>query len=133
MSGPTEDDPTRPLPYAKRPCTACPWRIDARPGRFPAERWAALVATVDSGTGSAPLGAPFFACHTTPEGREQLCAGWLAQEGHGHVGIRVAVLQGRLPGEVLKPGEHWPALHATFGAAVTHDLGWPAPPDRRDD
>jgi hypothetical protein len=112
------------LPYVKRPCTACPWRLDAQPGRFAADRWAAMADTVASpATGSAPLDAPFFTCHLSAEGREQLCAGWLAQEGAGHVGVRVAVLQERLPAEALAAGDDWPALHPTFVAAAGHDLG----------
>lgn len=112
------------MKHLKRPCDACPWRKDAVPGRFTEERWAALVATSDTGRGSAGLGDPLFACHKTEEGAERACAGWLAQEGGGHIAVRVAVVQGHLPVEALTPGKDWPELHETFAQAAAHDLGY---------
>lgn len=110
------------LPRVNRPCDECPWRADARPGRFTAERWAALADTADVGSGSAPMGAPMFACHKTGEGRDRACAG-LAVEGAGHVGVRLAVIVGWLPSLSLTPGEGWPSLHPSLAAAAAHDLG----------
>ncbi|KQW13723.1 hypothetical protein ASD08_30910 [Streptomyces sp. Root369] len=55
-----------------------------------------------------------FACHKTREGREKACAGWLASVGREHVGVRVAVAQGRLPASALTPGAGWPRLFTSF-------------------
>lgn len=103
-----------PLPHAKRPCGECPWRTDQPVGRFPPERYAALRNTVAGPEGSAPLDAPVFACHKSEQGRDLACAGWLAVEGHDHVGMRLAVALGRVSAEALSPGESWPQLYDTF-------------------
>ncbi len=55
-----------------------------------------------------------FACHRAPEGGEYACAGWLAAVGHHHLGVRVAVITGRLDPAALEPGEDWPALFETY-------------------
>ncbi len=55
-----------------------------------------------------------FACHKSPEGREEACAGWLAVCGIEHLGVRLAVLTSRLEPEDLRPGKDWPALFASY-------------------
>ena len=55
-----------------------------------------------------------FACHKTAEGKEQACAGWLAVAGVEHIGIRLAIAQGRLDPAVLSPGDGWPELFGSF-------------------
>lgn len=115
------------LRHPKRPCTECPFRLDAPLGHFPACRYEALRNTSTAPDGSNPgLGAPLFACHATPEGRETACAGWLAVEGVDHVMVRLAVAQCRLDADALVPGPDWPELYPSFlamaaanGAAVT--------------
>jgi hypothetical protein len=57
-----------------------------------------------------------FACHKTAQHEERPCAGWLAVEGRDHIGVRIAVLQGRLVPEVLEAGQGWPELFASFAA-----------------
>lgn len=112
------------LARVRRPCDECPWRADARPGRFERARWDALRASAhDERAGSAPLGAPLFACHKTAEGGERACAGWLAVEGSGHVTVRLAVVTGALPADALAPGPDWPPLFDTLEQARAHDLG----------
>jgi hypothetical protein len=111
------------LRHPASPCGECPWRLDQPAGRFPPERYEALANTCGSrATGSAPLDAPLFACHKTPEGRETACAGWLAVEGADHVGVRLAVVTGRLDAAALEPGDDWPALYPTF-ADMAHANG----------
>lgn len=102
------------LRRALRPCGECPWRRDQPAGRFPPERYEELRGTSATPAGSAPLGAPMFACHKTAEGREIACAGWLAVEGHGHVGVRLAVATGRLDPVALTPAPGWPGLYDTY-------------------
>jgi hypothetical protein len=96
------------------PCAECPFRCDTQPGQFPACRYDALRETAGSPGSEVPLGAPFFACHKSPEGADEVCAGWLAACGIEHLGVRMAVLTGRLEPEHLRPGEGWPELFATY-------------------
>lgn len=103
--------------YAARPCAptpdgdpGCPWRRDQPPGAFPAERYEALRCTSAGPDGSAPLGAPLFACHKTAEGKEIACAGWLAVEGLGHVTVRLALAQDELSPDAVEPQPGWPDL-----------------------
>lgn len=103
-----------PLPRRRHPCRECPFRRDTEPGMFPACRYEALAETAGERGAEAPLGAPFFACHKSPEGREEVCAGWLAVCGAEHLGVRVAVLAGRLEPEGLQPGEGWPGLFGSY-------------------
>lgn len=102
------------LPYRRYPCRECPFRRDVEPGQFTAERFTALADTVGRPGAEAHLGAPMFACHKTPEGKEQACAGWLAVCGSEHIGVRVAVAWGELPAESLAPGDGWPELFTTY-------------------
>lgn len=107
----------------KRPCDECPWRVDAEPGRFAPERWAALAASSADERGFGPeYGNPLFACHKTPEGEERACAGWLAREGANHPTVRLAVLLGDVPACALDPGEGWPDLHPDFQTTRAHDM-----------
>jgi hypothetical protein len=55
-----------------------------------------------------------FACHLSTEGRDIACAGWLAVCGVEHIGVRMAVLTGRLEPEDLRPGDGWPELFGTY-------------------
>ena len=105
----------REVPRRRAPCRECPWRLDAEPGQFPAERYEALRDTSGERGREAPLGAPMFACHKSPCGAEMACAGWLAVEGGDHLGVRLAVIAGRLDPAALAPGADWPALHRSYG------------------
>ncbi|GBF17407.1 hypothetical protein Br6_04813 [Rhodococcus sp. Br-6] len=102
------------VPHRRRPCAECPWRRDVPAGKFTSERYDALAATSGGPGCEAPVSAPMFACHKTAEGAEQACAGWLAVAGGDHLGVRVAVIQGRLDPAVLEPGEAWPPLFGSF-------------------
>ena len=102
------------LPHRRYPCRECPFRRDTEPGQFPACRYQALQDTAGRPGHEAPLGAPLFACHKSPDGREEACAGWLAVAGYDHLGVRLAVAMGRLPGAALMPGEDWPELFGSY-------------------
>lgn len=107
--------------HIKRPCDECPWRIDAEPGRFEAERWEALAASSHDGHFGPQITDPMFACHKTPDGKERACAGWLAVEGANHPRIRLGVMTGEVPECALSPQEGWPALHPDFATTRAHD------------
>lgn len=102
------------LPHRDRPCANCPWRTDSPPGEFPPERYEALRVTAGRRGAEAALGAPLFACHKSTDGHDRVCAGWLATCGMEHLGIRYAVVIGRLPVEALQPGADWPELFESY-------------------
>ena len=102
------------IPHRRYPCANCPWRRDTPAGEFTAERYEALRATAGQPGGEAPIGAPLFACHKSVEGSEEVCAGWLAVAGGEHLGVRLAVIQGRLPGSALTPSTGWPDLFDNY-------------------
>lgn len=79
-----------------------------------AERFELLRNTVEGPDGSAPIGAPLFACHLTPPDVPSACAGWLAVEGAGHVGVRLAVVGDQLDPAALRPAPGWPDLYESF-------------------
>ena len=111
------------MKHVKRPCDECPFRVDADPGRFSPERWAALTASSADERGMGPeFGAPLFACHKTPEGGERACAGWLVAEGLNHPGVRMSLMTGSLPPDAVEPKADWPELHATFHDTMHHDM-----------
>lgn len=102
------------LPRRRYPCAECPFRRDTMPGQFPACRYEALQATAGKPGAEVPIGAPLFACHKSPEGREEACAGWLAVCGVEHLGVRIAVLAGRIEPENLRPPGGWPELYESY-------------------
>lgn len=105
-----------PLPYRRRPCGNCPFRTDAPPGEFSAGRFRLLRASAGRPGSEAPIGAPVFACHKSSDGHDQACAGWLVTCGHDHLGIRLAVIERRLPATALIPGADWPSLYRDYEA-----------------
>ena len=62
------------------------------------------------------MDAPMFGCHKGEPGTnaDLACAGWLAVAGEDHIGIRLAVVMGRLQPEDLRPGDGWPDLYASY-------------------
>lgn len=108
------------LPHRKAPCNECPWRRDAQPGKFSAERYDALSATSHQPQISGlpdVFAQPMFGCHKgqpgTPDA-DLACAGWLAVDGTQHIGVRLALIQGRLPADVIDPKPGWPALYDSY-------------------
>ena len=79
-------------------CDECPWRTDVPAGKFPPERYAALANTCLQGWPPRPI----FACHKTPEGREQACVGYLMLNGENNIAVRIAASTGRLDFGALK-------------------------------
>lgn len=98
----------------KRPCEECPWRRDTPPGQFPAERYEALRNTSGSRGNEVAFDAPMFGCHKSADGNEIACAGWLAVVGYEHLGVRLALMDHRLPPEAMSPGEDWPDLFDSY-------------------
>lgn len=84
------------------------------------ERFQELAATSGTPGDEVPAQGPLFACHKSDQDNSAACAGWLASVGHEHIGVRIAVAQGRLDAAALQPGEDWPELHPTFADMVAH-------------
>lgn len=107
------------FPRTSKPCPSCPWRVDQTAADIPhfsIDLAEGLVETSPDARGFGPgFQNKMFACHRSPEGEEFACAGWLAMVGHAHPRVRVAVMEGRLPVAALRPGNHWPELHETYG------------------
>ncbi|WP_208450526.1 DUF6283 family protein [Burkholderia ambifaria] len=106
------------MKIAARPCASCPWRVD-QDGRnipnFDLPLAEALASTCPDARDMGPdFGAAMFACHQSTIGGEIPCAGWLAQVGYRHPGVRMAVLTGRICEDALTPGPGWPELHDNY-------------------
>lgn len=78
------------LPAQRRPCTNCPWRADAQPGEFTAERYRVLAAS------AYDRSFMIFTCHKSPEGGEVVCAGFLERGAEHNLAVRLAYSQRRL-------------------------------------
>lgn len=93
-------------PPAPRPCTSCPYRRDVPSGVWHAEEYEKLRA-YDLDTALQPHG--LFQCHQTEIDSDlrRMCAGWVGCHGSELLGLRLALVQGRISG-------------ATFQAAVDY-------------
>lgn len=120
---------TSPLRHMPRPCDEtdvsgrCPFRRDAEPGEFPAERFERLADTAGRPGREAPMNAPVFACHHTQDGAEVACAGWLAVCGHLHLGMRFAFATGRLNPAKVGPLPGWPELFGSYDEMAAAQSG----------
>lgn len=96
----------------RQPCRTCPWRLDQHAQDIPGFKLELAEQLVN--TTSDQLGAPMFACHQSNEGEEVVCAGWLSRYGWNSIGVRLAMMNGRIKPEQLQPDDDWPELHDTF-------------------
>lgn len=79
-----------PLLACARPCANCPWRTDAAPGEFAADKYRELAAT------ARDMATAVFTCHKTPTGRERVCAGFLERGADHNLAVRLAYSGKRL-------------------------------------
>lgn len=103
--------------YRAYPCVQCPWRAGADLSSFSDGDMSRLVRANGAVGVEAARDAPAVACHLDQPDTShpmRLCAGWLAVVGRHHLGIRMAVLAGRLPEEALAAGEGWPSLYESL-------------------
>jgi len=113
------------LLHMPKPCDAteksgaCPFRLDAEPDEFPAARYEQLAETAGGPGAEVPIGGPVFACHHTSDGAPVACAGWLAVCGVDHLGVRLAVAEGRLSPEALRRPPDGPALFDSYDDMAT--------------
>lgn len=72
------------------PCANCPWRLEAEPGEFTAERYRALAAS------AYDMSFMVFQCHKTSDEKPVVCAGFLSRGADHNLAIRLAYSGGRL-------------------------------------
>ncbi|WP_327358383.1 DUF6283 family protein [Streptomyces sp. NBC_01304] len=83
-SGPGERPSYRRTPCSARPgMPACPWRLDAVPGEYPAEAYRLSAPT------TYDLARRTFGCHQAPHERAQTCAGFLLRGASDNLGVRM--------------------------------------------
>jgi Family of unknown function (DUF6283) len=113
------------------PCAECPWRRDADLSLFTDSDFATLRAADAGviGTINDPaevddlLAAPSMVCHKDQPGTPhplRLCAGWLVVVGHHHLGTRIRIATGALPGAAVVPDENWPPLYEDLDELLRH-------------
>jgi hypothetical protein len=101
-----------------RPCESRPWSKD-RDARdipeFSLEMAENLAATCPDERGMGPdFVAKWFARHLSREGSELPCASWLAMVGDAHPSVRMALRDGRLSPEAIRPASDGPVLHESY-------------------
>ncbi len=92
--------------YRRRPCSDCPWRVDAV-GEFPAEAFRHSAGT------AYDMSNRTFACHQSGVKKPAICAGFLLRGADHNLGIRFKRMQGLITDDV-EDGGH--ALHANYRA-----------------
>jgi hypothetical protein len=93
-------------PHCTRPCSDCPWRIDAV-GEFPPE------AFVHSAGTAYDMATSTFACHQAGARRPRMCAGFLLRGAEHNLTVRLAKIRGELTRPPTSGGH---PLHASYAA-----------------
>lgn len=102
-------------PPAPRPCESCPYRRDVPSGVWAREEYDKL-RRYDAPTPEQPPG--LFQCHqadaASPAGR--ICAGWAGCHGTGLLGLRVALIEGRIDSETFRAATEYHSPVALFSS-----------------
>ena len=106
---------------ARKQCKACPWKVSTNPRDIPngycETKHAALASTIAPPGQLVSAGElRWMACHETPSGKEKPCVGWLVHQlGEGNnIGLRMAVIRGRVDANVETVGEQHTRLEDTL-------------------
>jgi len=83
--------------YRRKPCSDCPWRIDAI-GEFPAEAFKHSAST------AYDMASNTFACHQSGKVRPSICAGFLLRGADHNLIVRLGFMQGQFKGDVHDDG-----------------------------
>ncbi len=75
--------------YRRKPCSACPWRVDAV-GEFPAEAFRHSVRTAYDMAGEE------FACHQSGKEKAATCAGFLLRGARHNMATRLKAMSGKI-------------------------------------
>ena len=109
---------------ARRPCGACPYRIDAPSGVWSLKDYIKLPG-YDLPTWAQPQ--ELFACHLGPAAgdRARMCAGWLGCHGQDLLSLRIAPLTGAATGQAVAAASIYRSplpLFASGLAAAVHGI-----------
>lgn len=83
--------------YRRRPCSTCPWRVDAV-GEFPAEAFRHSANTAYDMAGHE------FGCHQSGTDKPATCAGFLLRGARHNLGTRLKVMAGEVDLESVSDG-----------------------------
>lgn len=103
-------------------CAKCPWKVDTDPYEIPngydVVKHRALSRTIaEPGSLKGLFDAQYMmACHETGKGAQLPCVGWLHHQlGVGNnLGLRLAVMSGRINGNIQIVGEQHACLEDTL-------------------
>ena len=105
----------------RKQCAKCPWKVTTDPYDIPngycEEQHASLDKTIAVPGSLRYLdGIHIMACHETPIGKELPCVGWMDNQlGEGNnIGLRMAVICGRIDGRIETVGEQHVCLEDTL-------------------
>ncbi|MBD5034962.1 DUF6283 family protein [Xanthomonas citri pv. citri] len=99
-------DPSQRRQPCAKPCSDCPWRIDAI-SKFPAE------AFVHSARTAYDMAETTFACHQAGASQPRMCAGFLLRGAEHNLTVRLAKMRGEM---VSAPSAGGHALHVSYAA-----------------
>lgn len=106
----------------RKQCAHCPWRVDVDPDTdipngYSRDMHCALKNTIARPGEIRFGGMRVMACHKFPIGREIPCVGWLVNQlGPGNnIALRLAVVTGRIDGNVETVGEQHETFEDTLG------------------
>lgn len=91
--------------YRRRPCSNCPWRVDAV-GEFPAEAFRHSAHT------AYDMAQEIFACHQSGAEKPSACAGFLLHGADHNLSVRLK----RMRGECLDVEDGGHELHSSYRA-----------------
>ncbi|MFD8046469.1 DUF6283 family protein [Streptomyces chartreusis] len=117
-------------PPAPRPCDSCPYRRDVPSGIWAREEYDKL-RRFDAPTAEQP--SRLFQCHQADadSATRRICAGWAGCHGDRLLGLRVALIEGRIDEATFAAAAGYESPVALFGSgseAADHgqaDIGWP--------
>lgn len=69
----------------RTPCAECPWRMDVKPGVFPAD------AFRESANTAYDSALKTFGCHMSKTTAPHTCAGFLVRHAENNIGVRLAL------------------------------------------
>lgn len=92
--------------YRRKPCSDCPWRLDAV-GEFPPEAFRHSANTAHD------MSTHEFACHQSGVSRPATCAGFLLRGADHNLSVRMKRITGHLLDDVQDGGH---ALHENYRA-----------------
>ncbi|MFJ2607950.1 DUF6283 family protein [Streptomyces sp. NPDC087425] len=103
------------LPPAPRPCDSCPYRRDVPSGVWAHEEYEKL-RRYDARTPEQP--SAVFQCHQSDADspRSRLCAGWVGCHGENVLGLRVALVHGRIDDATFRAAVGYQSPVPLFGS-----------------